>query len=194
MKNQNLGRLGALIIAATVIVGCVVNSIHPFYTATDLTFDPALLGTWGAAADSDPKDPETWRFEKLADQTYKLTIRRTGETNGFDTHLFTLGQERFLDSLPRQRMAYHTPQHFLLRVKRVTPTLELQLLDYGWLRKLVEQNPSAIRHILVPQEAGAGHEGGELTLTAETAELQKFIRKHLHDTNAWVAPIVMRPL
>lgn len=195
MKNQKTRLqssviLSILILAATIITGCVVSSIYPFYTAKDLTFDPALLGVWGDAAH--PDDQETWQFEKLTGQTYKLTIRGSGETNAFDTHLFTLGKDRFLDSLPRQRAAYHAPQHFLLRVKSLTPTLELQLLDYGWLSKLVEQNPKAIRHILVPKEAGASNDGGELTLTADTAELQKFIRKHLNNTNAWVAPIVMK--
>lgn len=197
MKNQTLRpqaltSLSILILAATIITGCVVNSIYPFYTAKDLTFDPALLGTWRDASDSGTNEQESWQFEKIAGQTYKLTIRGTGETNAFDTHLFALGKERFLDCLPRQRAAYHAPQHFLLRVKRVTPTLELQLLDYGWLSKLVEQNPKAIRHIVVPKEVGTSNDGGELTLTADPAELQKFIRKHLHETNAWVAPIVMK--
>lgn len=195
MKNQTIrpqtfASLSALIIAAIVLAGCVVNSIYPYYTAKDVTYDPVLLGTWGDA--TNPNDQETWQFEELTDQTYKLTIQNTGETNTFDTHLFTLGKERFLDCLPRQRAAYHAPQHFLLRVKSLTPTLELQLLDYGWLSKLVEQNPKAIRHIIVPKEAGTSNEGGELTLTADTAELQKFIRKHLSDTNAWVEPMVLK--
>jgi hypothetical protein len=42
---------------------------------------------------------------------------------------------------------------------------------------LVEQNPKAIRHIVVPPKLGENG-GGLLVLTADTAELQKFILKH----------------
>ena len=184
--------LSVLSLALVMLAGCVVNSIYPFYTTKDLTFDPALLGTWGDVKNTNAEDKEVWVFEKITDQTYKMTIRGDSETNAFDTHLFTLGKERFLDSLPRQRAAYHTPGHFLLRVKSITPKLELQLLNYEWLAKLVEQNPKAIRHIIVPKETGASNEGGELTLTADTAELQKFLLKHLANTNAWSETIVMK--
>ena len=172
------------------LAGCVVSSIYPYYTAKDLTFDPALLGTWGDAEKTNDNN-EVWLFEKIEAQTYKMTIRDSSETNAFDTHLFTLGGQKFLDSLPRDRVDYHTPEHFLFRIKSMTPTLELQLLDYEWLTKLVEQNPKAIRHIIVPNEAGHTNEGGRLTLTADTAELQEFLRKHLNNTNAWVKPIVL---
>jgi hypothetical protein len=184
-------KLGVLATFVLLIAGCVVNSIYPFYTAKDLTFDPALLGTW-----SDPEETnaskETWTFEKIAPQTYKLTTCNSGETNEFDTHLFTLGGQKFLDSLPRARAAYHAPEHFLLRVRKFTPTLELELLDYGWLADYLEHNPKALRHIIVPPEIGDSQEKGALTLTAETAELQKFLRKHLANTNAWGELIVMK--
>ena len=178
--------------ALVLLAGCVVNSIYPFYTARDLTFDPALVGTWGDAKNTNAEDKEAWVFEKITDQTYKMTIRDDSETNEFDTHLFTLGGEKFLDSLPRLRMAYQTPEHLLLRVKSITPTLELQLLNYEWLGKLVEQNPKAIRHIIVPKETDTSNEGGVLTLTADTAELQKFLLKHLANTNAWSEPMVLK--
>jgi hypothetical protein len=187
MKRITLSLLGA----ALLIAGCVVNSVYPFYTAKDLTFDPALVGTW-----SDPEETnankETWTFEKIAPQTYKLTTRNSGETNEFDTHLFTLGGQKFLDSLPRFRAAYHTPEHFLLRVKSITPTLELELLDYEWLTDHLEHKPKALRHIIVPPEVGDSRDKGTLTLTAETAELQKFLRQHLANTNAWSEPMVMQ--
>jgi hypothetical protein len=177
--------------ALVLLTGCFVSSIYPFYTAKDLTFDPALLGIWGDAEETND-NKEVWVFEKSEAQTYKMSIRGGSETNAYDTHLFTLGGEKFLDNLPRFRMAYQTPEHLLLRVKSISPTLQLQLLDYEWLTKLVEQNPKAIRHIIVPKEAGDTNEGGHLTLTADTSELQKFLLKHLNNTNAWIEPMVMK--
>ena len=188
MKTVPASVLGLVL---ALLAGCVVNSIYPFYTAKDVIFDPALLGVW-----SDPENTndskDAWVFERIAGDTYKMITRGSGETNEFDTHLFSLDGQKFLDSLPRFRAAYHTPEHFLLRVKSISPTLQLELLNYEWLGKLVEQNPKAIRHIIVPDEAGTNKSEGHLTLTADTAELQQFLRKHLDNTNAWIEPMVMK--
>ena len=53
----------------------------------------------------------------------------------------------------------------------------MNLLEYDWLKKLIEKDPKAIRHIIVPKKLGEEGEG-DLVLTADTAELQKFILKH----------------
>jgi len=187
MKQITLTTLG---LALLLVAGCVVTSVYPYYTAKDLIFDPTLLGLWSDGKNTNDSN-DTWVFEKTSAETYKLTIRDNSETNEFDTHLFTLGGQKFLDSLPRFRAAYQTPTHVVLRVKSISPTLQLQLLSYEWLGKLVEQNPKAIRHIIVPAEAGKDNDGEGLTLTATTAELQKFLLKHLDNTNAWVDPMVM---
>ena len=184
--------LSTLAVALLLLAGCVVTSVYPYYTAKDVTFDPALLGTWSDPAKTNA-DAEAWVFEKLEAQTYKWTVRESKETNAFDAHLFTLGGAKFLDALPRERAEYNTPAHVLLRVIRLQPQLELQILSYDWLAKLVESKPKAIRHVVVPKEAGSSDKGGGLlTLTADTAELQKFIRKHLNNTNAWGEPLVMK--
>lgn len=190
MKRIIVSLLG---VSLFFLAGCVVNSIYPFYTAKDLTFDPALLGAW-TSPDTTNDIKETWTFEKIAAQTYKLTLTSSSETNEFDTHLFTLAGERFLDNLSRTRMAYQTPHHFLLRIKSPGLRLELQLMDYEWLGKLLEKEPKTLRHVIVPKEGAETTEGGQLTLTADTADLQKFIRKHLKNTNAWVAPFELKKL
>lgn len=179
--------------ALVLLAGCVVTSIYPYYTAKDLTFDPALLGTW-SDPDKTNADAETWTFEQLGAQTYKWTVCEADKTNLFDAHLFTLGGARFLDALPRERHEYNTPAHILLRVTRLQPQLELEVLDYDWLAKQIEANPKSLRHIVVPKEAGDADGDGLITLTADTAELQKFVRKHLNTTKAWAEPMVMKKL
>ena len=177
-------------LAAVGLAGCVVTSVYPYYTAKDVTFDPTLLGIWSDPANTNTTK-ETWTFEKLGAQSYTLVIRDDTKTNAFDAHLFTLGDAKFLDLLPRERPEYQTPSHLLLRVAQLQPQLELHLLNYGWLSKLVEEKPKAIRHIVVPKESGS-EEAGLLTLTADTTELQKFIRKHRNNTNAWVEPMLLK--
>lgn len=188
MKRITLSILG---LALVLLAGCVVTSVYPYYTAKDLTFDPALLGTWSDPAETNT-DRETWTFEKLEAQTYKLVIRDTNKTNEFDAHLFTMGGAKFLDALPRDRHEYTTPNHVLLHVKALQPQLELRVLSYDWLVKLIEANPKAIRHVVVPKGSREVDEGGEHILTADTTALQKFIRKHLKNDDAWGDPMVMK--
>ncbi len=66
----------------------------------------------------------------------------------------------------------------------VAPTLDLTLLDYGWLKKLVDSDPNTIRHVIVPKPVGESGDG-DLVLAASTAELQAFLRKHAANTNAF---------
>ena len=67
----------------------------------------------------------------------------------------------------------------------------MQVLDYDWLTKLIEKHPKAIRHIVVPKKLGEDG-GGDLVLTADTAELQKFILKHEKTAGAFGDGIVMQ--
>jgi hypothetical protein len=204
--------LGLALIAAAV-TGCVVTSIYPFYRTKDVTFDPALMGKWIAENETNSATAsEYWLFESNNSQTLKLLTINGGDwrfetnnshmmklttisgdtTNAYDAVLFNLGGAKFLDCLIRERHEMHTPGHILLRVESLAPELKVSPLDYGWLKELVADKPSTLRHILVPGEAGAESSGENLVLTADTAELQKFIRKHLKTEEAWSSPIVMK--
>lgn len=160
----------------TLLAGCVVTSVYPFYTAKDVVFDPALVGMWAEAGSTNAAN-EHWRFEKAADQAYKLTIQEKEKQTEFDTHLFKLKGRLFLDCFPRERPDNSLPLHFLFKVNRVELALELSLLDYDWLKQLIAKDPKAVRHIFVSKKLGESG-AGDLVLTADTAELQKFIRKN----------------
>jgi len=173
-------------LALILLTGCVVTSVYPYYTPKQLTFDAALLGVW-TEPDQTNTAAENWKFERVDGSTYKLTLHENDEDIEYDAHLFRLKAHTFLDCLPRERRDCLTPSHVLLRVDGIQPRLELRLLDYDWLGKLIEKNPRAIRHILVPKPTGGNGQGADLVLTADTAELQSFILKHLDNTNAFTA-------
>ena len=191
--NRKLGALFAgIIIVAGLIAGCVVTSVYPYYQTKDVSFDAALLGKWiPADATNASTADEFWTFEKINDRTYKLTTI-DNKTNQYDAVLFNLGGATFLDCLTRERGEIQTPSHILLRTEIVQSQLKMTLLDYKWLGELIEKNPRAIRHIIVANEAGTDGGGGQLVLTADTAELQKFILKHLKTKEAWGDPLVMK--
>jgi len=76
------------------------------------------------------------------------------------------------------------PPHYLLKVAQFEPTLKMEVLDYKWVSDLLDKQPGALSHIFEdpkPGEQGAGR----LVLTANTAELQKFILKYADNTNAF---------
>jgi hypothetical protein len=160
----------------TLLAGCVVTSVYPFYTTKDVVFDPALVGTWAETSSTNAAG-EHWEFEKAEGQAYKLIIREPEKRTEYDAHLFKLNDGLFLDLYPRDRPENSLPLHYLLKVNRIEQTVEVDMLDYDWLQKLIEREPEAIRHMVVPKKLGDSGDG-DLVLTAETAQLQKFILKH----------------
>ena len=179
-----------MLLVAGIITSCVVTSVYPYYHAKDVTFDEALLGKWIPADETNSNSDEFWTFEKINERTYKLTTF-DNKTNQYDAVLFQLGGATFLDCLPRERGDCTTPNHILLRVESIQPQFKMVFFDYAWLSKLIEKEPRAIRHIIVPNEAGTEGGSGNITLTAETFELQRFILKHLETKEAWAEPLVM---
>lgn len=193
--NQT-GKLGALfasfVIVVSLVAGCVVTSVYPYYKAKDVSFDSALLDKWiPADATNASTASEFWMFEKINDHAYELTTVEN-KTNHYDAVLFKLGGATFLDCLTRERSEIQTPSHILLRTELAGSQLKMTLLDYKWLGDLIEKNPRALRHIIVANKAGTDGGSGQLVLTADTAELQKFILKHLKTKEAWGDPLIMK--
>lgn len=179
-----------LVAGGIFLAGCVVESVYPFYTTKDITFDPALVGKW-ADAKATNDATEFWQFDRQGQNSYVLTLSSATETNAYDATLFQLSRHTFLDLCSTNRVDNQLPLHYLMKLELSAPSLKFQLLDYKWLTELLEKKPQTLRHILVP--GGAGNTNNpQLVLTAETAELQKFILKYVTDTNAFTRPDEMK--
>jgi hypothetical protein len=177
--------------ALTLLTGCVVMSVYPYYTAKDVVFDPTLLGVWTDATKTNG-DGESWTFEKVEEQKYQLVITENDKKTKFDACLFKIKNHLFLDCLAHERCDYSAPCHLLLRVDQLQPTLEMRLLNFDWLTKLLERQPKAIRHTIIEKAGGQSDSDKILVLTADTAELQKFILKQLETKEAWSDVMVMQ--
>ena len=134
----------------TLLAGCVVTSVYPFYTAKDVQFDPALVGTWAEAGSTNAAN-DHWRFDRLNQQAYWLTTVENNKTNRYETHRFRLKQHVFLDLCTTNRVEDQLPLHYLLKIENTGSKLQFKLLNFEWLAKLLEKNPKALRHILVPK-------------------------------------------
>ena len=124
------------------------------------------------------------RIERAGDKNYWATPLGISETNRCELHLFRLQQQLWLDSCPTNRSLDFAPVHQVSKVVGCGSVLETANLNYDWLRKLLEKNPKAIRHLVLHEQSGNG-ENGRIVLTAETLELQRFILKYANNTNAW---------
>ena len=192
MKQHLNTILSAVLTGGLLLVaGCVLTSVYPYYTAKDVTFEPKLVGRW---ADPDKPDAtnEFWEFTRAdTNDFYTLTVHDTEKQTTFQAHLFRLKQWTFLDALPTEEHDDFVPPHYLLKVTQFEPSLKMTVLDYKWLSELLEKQPGALRHLHVnarSSESGSGR----LVLTANTAELQKFILKHAGDTNAFTEGFTLK--
>jgi len=166
------------------LAGCVLTSVHPFYTSKDLIMDPRLAATWIKDKESD----ERWTFTPDDTNSYKMMIVSGSDTNVLQAHLFKLHDQLFLDlfqgDVECPAIAVPpTPAHLLMRVTQLAPTLKCDLLDLGYVRDLLQKDPGLTRHV-VPN-AGAKPEDRRVVLTGNTPELQKFLVQMLPTKEAW---------
>jgi len=167
----------------TLVTGCIVTSVYPFYHEKDVVFEPALVGSWQKAGQSD----EHWTFARDKANGYVVTCVSKDTTNVFQGYAFKLHGEKFLDLSTAQWkediQPEPVPSHLLVRIGQITPSLKMANLKYEWLGDLLAKNPKAIRHILI--KTGDKPEDRRVVLTADTAELQRFVIKHLKTKDAW---------
>jgi len=181
---------------AVLLGGCVpVMSLHPLYTEETIVFEEKLLGTW--VDDSN----NIWEFKcpNEPEKTYKLFIvDNEGEKGLFDVHLTKLQNKLFLDIYPGEPpwgkedpnkliWPYNTffliPVHTFIKIDGIEPDLKLQLTDDEDMKKLLDEDPNAVKHESV--------EDG-FVLTASTKELQAFVFKYADDSRLFTKETILR--
>ncbi len=188
MKTKILSALAGCVLLLT---GCLVTSVYPFFTSKDVIFEPALTGSW---TNTTGGDVERWQFVAVKTNNYELTYITKDATNVMQATLFKLHDTSFLDlfttEISEQNQPPPIPSHFLFRIAQISPTLKMTPMDYEWLSKLLTQDPKALRHHVI--QVGDDPDKNRLVLTADTAELQKFIIKHLGTQEAWKDPTELK--
>jgi hypothetical protein len=173
----------ALVGCALLLGGCLVTSVYPFYTAKDVMFEPAITGSWTNASEA----AEHWGFEAVETNHYRLTYSNKDSTNAMQATLFKLQGNLFLDlfnpEIKDDVQPPPIPAHFLMRMTRIKPTIKMAPMSYEWLVKLLDENPKALRHHLIGDDKDK--DKNRLVVTADTAELQAFLVKHLGTVEAW---------
>jgi hypothetical protein len=180
-----------LTLALTAMSGCLVSSLHPFFKKEDKIFDTTMVGYW---MDGDSciwtilpnlKSANFLGPEKH-DSSYVITYFEDEDKYSVLTGtLFQLNSVKYVDFMPDPNedhctgdmtTYHHVPVHTLARVQYNKDSILLYWYGDEWLNELFEQNRIRIKHETVNSSDYDRH-----VLTADTDELQKFIKKYAND-------------
>jgi hypothetical protein len=191
MKNMKELTLPLLSAAVVILAGCVTTSVYPFYGDNDVVFEPALIGHWTKVQHPE----ERWTFERDNGNGYRVACVTDGNTNACRGHSLKLKGQSFLDfSTPTWNediQPQPVPSHILCRLTQLKPTIKMSDLSYEWLGQLLATNPAALRHLVI--KTGDNPEDRRIVLTADTAELQRFVIRHLKTEGAWNEGLELQP-
>jgi hypothetical protein len=162
-----------------IFAGCIVTSIHPFYTEDVTIFDKNLVGEW-IGEDEDG----SLIFTQDGEKKYKLFLKEEEDTLRFEVHLFKLQNRLFLDLYPQSREKddetfwglHFLALHSILFVKQIEPALQLAPLGQQWLKNQIKSDSLCIAHETI---------GDRLILTASSKELQNFIINRIQTEDAF---------
>jgi len=104
MKTRIIFLAGILMI---LLPGCLVKSLHPFYTEKDLVFREDLIGSWSG------EDSTRWEIARhikltgllkpsVPGKAYNITYSDSKGESTFIAHLFMLNKQLYLDFYPNE--------------------------------------------------------------------------------------------
>jgi hypothetical protein len=183
VKEQTMRKCirGALLAIAFAAGGCV-PTLNSLFTSKDVTYDPALEGTWQNAE-------ATWTIQPFDAKGGRYRLRtemKDQPPSEWYATLGTIGTNRFLELLPQRPNEIHPKTfyggHFVQlrsfwKVALAGDTLTLTSMSTQWLETMLKQNKVTIKY--------EKPEGGMLFLTASTQELQDFVVKYSDDPGAF---------
>ena len=198
IASKNGKRISVLAMAALLLVimsGCLVKSLHPFYTNKDIVYRNDILGTY---TDQDkgtwtieqklikngtwrPLDPEVTSYYllKMVDQK-KRTITFRGVLFKLDNNLyvdFYLEKSDDRDDETDLFAMHVLGVHTVARVTITKNELHLNWYNEKWLSDLFKENKIRLAHEKLDDD--------NIVLTASTQELQKFMKKFANDPKAF---------
>jgi hypothetical protein len=176
--------LVCLALIATLLGGCVVQSIQPLFSEKEYVSVPNLTGTW--VQKDDGKQVGVWVFstnelryrlaqtdEKGRKATFDVVAGKIGTNTFLD---FTLNEIEPHDSLNDFAAVSLIGAHVFAKVSKKGGALILVGMNYDWLEMHLKENPKAVTHILQQERP---------ILTATTEELQRFVAKHANNAAAF---------
>lgn len=192
-KKNTRTKLTMIFLTLATMSGCLVSSLHPFYKEKDKIYEESLEGSWidGDSCiwtiDPNIRSAGFMSGKTYHDSSYVISFFEDEESapSILRGTLFTLDGVNYVDFFPDPNEDHHTadltawhhvPVHTLARVQYCGDSIMLYWYGDEWLNELFEENRIRIKH----EEVEAFDYDRHL-LTADTDELQKFIKKYIND-------------
>ncbi len=206
VHSNHLAKSARLFLALAGLLalpGCWVYSVEPLYEGSlshdsrpdpDLTFDRALVGSWGRS-----NDDCLWILTVAANQqAYELTMAPAPECKSEDKstryqgHLLKLDNHLFLDVFPYSDEVCDLclPLHSFFLLSLDNQSLALTPLDLDWMRQAVESKKVVLAHLSRHDSSYRGEVAtlaDAVVLTAPSSEVKKFVRRYADDKAAFNA-------
>ena len=186
-----------MLIIIVMVVSCI-PSLYPLYRDKDLIFDQRLLGLFNT--DGDAVDGDTWEFDSLdwrlenqsgrewdkfrSGKTYKLIAMEDEKRAEFAVHLIKLGKNYYLDFFPVKYNIPHImldmqlmPAHIFGKIEFVDNNIVMNWFNGEFLTNMIDSNKVKISHKMLENS---------ILLTANTEELQKFVKKYGDNPRAYL--------
>jgi hypothetical protein len=173
-----------LLVPILLFAGCV-QSLHPFYTEEQLTFEPNLVGYWSDADGKNTLDIPELNADPDS-KAYRVSYTdEHGKTGAFIARLARVDKHLIADITPEELdearggmyKAQFLPVHSCLLVEVTRDSLKVRSMDYNWLRKELEARPASISH--------ENLDGDRILLTAPPEKVQAFVLKHVDTPGAF---------
>ena len=173
--------LTLIVLSASFLSGCWVQSVYPFYEDSDVIVDANLKGTW--AGDGELKGCSLAISVDAATQTYTLAVSKSAEADPSlqcdsmtsQGKLLQVGTQRFLDIAPDQERGWPATLDTLLKVDADKQKLSLTPLDPDWIENAM--NEKAVKLQGRVQEFGVLPRFVAVTLVSPTSDLRDFLRQ-----------------
>jgi len=186
-----------MLIITLFVVSCI-PSLYPLYRDKDLIFDSRLLGLF--STEGDMMGGDTWEFDSLnwslenksgnewnqfrSGKTYKLIDWEDSNKAEFAVHLIKLKGNYYLDFFPVKYDIPHVmlemqliPAHIFGKVEFVNNNIVMNWFDGEFLTNMIDSNKVKISHKMLENS---------ILLTANTEELQKFVKKYGDNPRAFL--------
>jgi hypothetical protein len=173
--------LTLIVLSASFLSGCWVQSVYPFYEDSDVIVDANLNGTW--VGDGELKGCSLGISVDAATQTYTLAVSKSAEADPSlqcdsmtsQGKLLQVGTQRFLDIAPDQERGWPATLDTLLKVDADKQKLSLTPLDPDWIENAM--NEKAVKLQGRVQEFGVLPRFVAVTLVSPTSDLRDFLRQ-----------------
>jgi hypothetical protein len=181
LRRSRCFALTLIVLSASFLSGCWVQSVYPFYEDSDVIVDANLKGTW--AGDGELKGCSLAISVDAATQTYTLAVSKSDgadptlqcESMTSEGKLLQMGTQRFLDIVPDQERGWPATLDTVLKVDADKQKLSLTPLDPDWIANAM--NEKAVNLQGRVQEGGVLPRFVGVTLVSPTSDLRDFLRR-----------------